>query len=157
MPSDLHEISRRLESLGAKRPSPSERLEVLNALASKWEGIRVSAARVLLRWGDSDSIAHVRSLLEEFAAKSGCYASAGAVAQALRPHLQANDLEWVIGLCFEQSNRHNCFMLTHLLEAFPTRPTLQVLERHKATGVSNVQELDAAIKRLTFLARASRA
>jgi hypothetical protein len=69
MSLDLKTQCEHLAALGTKPPSASARRELEEALHSKWEGVQVTAARVLAAWGDAASLVAVRSLLVEVSAK----------------------------------------------------------------------------------------
>jgi hypothetical protein len=144
MTFDLRSECARLAKLGQRRPSASARKELEEALASKWEGLQVTAARSLAAWGDEKSVAAIRALLETLAQKPAHWASTGAVADALKPLLRASDAEWVLQLCFERSNRHNRFALYSLLAGLPYQATLTELQARIESG-GNSKELRAAM------------
>src|SRR5688572_9828844 len=113
----------RIERLGDDPPSEEARAEVERALESKWEGVQVTAARTLSQWGDRRSVGAIRVLLAQLAKKSARWSAAGAVVDALRPHLSATDIDWVLSLCLKESNRHNRSTLMTLLLGLPPQET----------------------------------
>ena len=58
---NLRDESLRLRELATSPPTPEARVDIVAALASKFEGIQAVAAEVLGRWGDPDSKAALKA------------------------------------------------------------------------------------------------
>ena len=105
----------------------------MEALSSKWDGVRVTAARVLLGWGDEASVEAVRQLLPQLASKPVRWAATGAVAQSLAGHLRPGDLDWALEV-FHQARARNRFALVSLFEALPAKTVLLRLAREQSAA-----------------------
>ena len=136
----------RIEKLGHGPPSEDARAEVQRALQSKWEGVQVTAARALARWGDEKSVRAIRTLMTELAKKSARWSAAGAVVDALSPHLSAADIDWTLTLCLQESNRHNRSTLMLLLLGLPPQETRAALQRMVDAGGCDPAEVRNALR-----------
>ena len=128
---DLREECDRIAALGRRKPTAGSRKEIADALGSKWEGLQVTAAKALSAWGDEASIELIRKSLMDFSRKRAHWAAAGAVADALTPHLRPDDIEWVLDLWLKHSNPRNRFALSGLLAALPPKATAAALENRR--------------------------
>jgi hypothetical protein len=144
----------RIEKLGHGAASDEARAEIEKAFESKLEGVQVTAARALSQWGDQRSVAAIRVLLARLAKKSARWSAAGAVVDALRPHLTATDIAWVLSLCLKESNRHNRSTLMLLLLGLPPQETRVALQRLVNAGGCDPAEVRNA-QRLLDMAEAA--
>lgn len=133
MSFDLQVACNRVAELGRREPTDAARTEVEAALRSKWEGLQVTAAKALSAWGDRRSVTLVQDLLAHLAKKQAGLASAGAVADALAPHLTEADIGWAIDL-YGHAKRKNKVALVGLFQRLPVRPTLAALAACEARG-----------------------
>jgi HEAT repeat protein len=143
----------RIEKLGRGPASDDAREYVENALQSKWEGVQVTAARALSKWGDERSIQAIRRLVGELAKKSARWSAAGAVVDALRPHLSSTDIDWVLRLCLKESNRHNRSTLMLLLLGLPPHETRAALQRLTDAGGCDPAEIREALRLIEMRTR----
>jgi hypothetical protein len=142
---DLREECDRISALGRRKPTDGSRKEVADALSSKWEGLQVTAAKALSAWGDKASVDLIRKSLIDFSKKPAHWAAAGAVADALKPHMRSDDVEWVLDLCLKHSNPHNRFALFGLLAVLPPKATVAALENRRHTAGHDSKEIKYAI------------
>lgn len=98
--ADLRTVTERLRSLAGRRPTPQQRIEVYAALSNKWEGVQATAARVLARWGDRESVEQLRHLLVRCFDREAGWGIRGVVVRALRPVVTEEDVGWVLDLYF---------------------------------------------------------
>ncbi len=138
--TDLAALCRHLEDLGEQRPTPEARAELETGLGSKWDGVVVTSARSLSKWGDVQSVTAIRKSLVEKSQLQHRWATAGALAEALAPHLSAADLKWVVPLVVRDSNRHYRWALFRLLAFTPKGQTLRELKSFE--GVAGVDPKD---------------
>ena len=103
--TDLKAICARLESLSHSQPSEVHRREAEDALHSKWEGVQVWAGRCLAAWGGKRSVAALRAWLESTLTKEAGWAVRGEAIRALCQSYQAEDVDWLLDLYFETSDR----------------------------------------------------
>ncbi len=96
----------------------ASRNRIEEALASKWDGVQVEAAKVLSQWGDPSSLDALRDLLISLAAKPRRVSAVAAVQTALSPHLKPSDLNWVIDLFIHRSHASSRWILASLFHAF---------------------------------------
>src|SRR5690348_16552053 len=107
MPSDLCVICEELRQIGLQNETPAGRKMVNESLSSKWDGVRVAAAKALSQWGDARSVSNLKELLVEVATAPRRSSTTSAVVKALRPHLQFSDLDWAIELFVHRSHGHD--------------------------------------------------
>lgn len=151
MAIDLNAVCSRLDELGRRRPDEKTRAEVEDALASKWQGVQVSAARALASWGDERSLALVRGLLETLSRKKAAWAAAGALANALAPKLEPEDLDWVFRLFLGIARRDNRYALVPLFEAFDPRICIPALQaRLRALSGNEAVDLGMVLNRIKW-------
>jgi hypothetical protein len=124
---DLQAACKRIAELGNSKPTEAARKEVESAPQSKWEGVQVTAARTLSAWGDRNSLDLIRELLAQLSRKPAHWASAGALANSLAPHLGESDIQWVIDTC-SRAKPKNRFSLVVMFFRLPPKPTLAALE-----------------------------
>lgn len=119
--ADLREITARLRQLGAKRPTPKARAEVVAALASKWEGVQAVAAEALGQWGDRECVELLRQFLVScFDHKAG-WTIRGVVIRALCPVITEEDVNWVLDLYFSLQGLLAKHELLGLVTALPSQ------------------------------------
>jgi hypothetical protein len=133
VPIDLHVECERLNHLAHRRRDPEVRAAMFEALHSKWEGVQVTAARILARWDDAQALGAVRDYLVAVAGKERRQSACREVASALAPTMREADMDWVLDLYFGSSRRGNRTMLAILFAGLPRAPTLAAIERRKAT------------------------
>jgi hypothetical protein len=126
--TDHKAITEHLRSLGTREATSDSRIELLGALASKHDGIRVVAAQSLCQWGDQASIVAVKESLWTLATKPSRFSAVGAICHALGPRLDSSDLDWVMSLFCEQSHNDNCGTVGFLLCEFPAASVCARLE-----------------------------
>ena len=149
MAIDLREECDSLSQLKHRRKDPRARQRLLDALSSKWDGVQVTAAEVLLEWGDKQSVQAVRELLPKVASQPVRWSTTNALARQLAHHLQAEeDLDWAVEV-FLNAHADNRFVLTSLFEPFPARAVLSRLEQELpgSGGGKRAREVQAAIAR----------
>ncbi len=90
----------RLRALGESRPNTTAWHEIDAALASKWWGVRGVAIATLGRWGDAQSVARLKAIVEdsESAHRWGSWAFEGrrSALQALGECLPESELAWAL-------------------------------------------------------------
>jgi HEAT repeat protein len=119
--TDLRRVTDRLRELGAKRPTPEARTEVVAALSSKWEGVQAVAAEVLAGWGDRDCVEHLRGFLSRSFAREHGWAIRGVLVKALRRVVTEEDVDWVLDLYFGLEGWLPKHELLWLVAALPPR------------------------------------
>jgi hypothetical protein len=87
----------RLKFLASQPETAIARSEVLLAFSSKWDGVRVNAAKVLGHWGGS---ANMASLLQKYA-EVDRYGERSGIRKALCLAVSNEDASWLIDCCFE--------------------------------------------------------
>ena len=147
MTSDLHAICEELRALGTRPATPAKRKKIEEAVSSKWDGVKVAAATALSQWGDPQSVQTLKELLVTVAAKPVRWATTGAVARLLVPHLKPSDLNWVFDLFLHKSHGDNGFVLVALFEVFPPAEVLRRLETETPGGGKSARNLRMAINR----------
>lgn len=128
--ADAHLLSDLCESLRHKQPKAltlQDRKELISALSSKWDGLRVTAAQVLCANGDAQGVHEVRRALRELAAHPNRGGSVAAVARALRERLQDRDLPWAIET-YLNAARPNRYALGVLFARFPASAIHQAVD-----------------------------
>jgi hypothetical protein len=144
--TDLAELCRHLDSLGAAQPTGEARTELESSLRSKWDGVVVAAAKSLGAWGDAKSIAAVRDVLAEKAKLSARWTTAGALTQAIARHMRSADLKWIVPLCLKESNPHYRRTLFLLLAFTPKDETLRELAKFDGAAGVNPADLRHAVQ-----------
>jgi HEAT repeat protein len=122
-PRLLRHLVQRLRGLAEQAPTPDARAEVEHHLGSKWQGVRSVAAHTMGRWGDSESVATLRALMER-ATPAGIRNTA---AWALRQCVTARDAPWVLEGYFAATDDFEAgdyFMLVLTLPPDAVRPRL---------------------------------
>ncbi len=149
---DVAALTAALRAMGSSRPNAESRARLEGALSSKWDGVRVVAAQSLCRWGDAEAIAAVRKALWELSAKPIRWSATGALAQALRPRLQSNELDWVVALFLRQAHRDNLFAIAVLFEAFDAKAVASRLQEELASvaGAEHRRQCEGAIWRAKY-------
>lgn len=147
-----------LRELGARPPNAAARAALEEALASKWDGLNVIAARALCQWGDATSIARVRTALETLLADSRYRSPCGAIARTLMPHLGPADLQWAIDLLLEGAHRSNRFFARDLFEAFDPAALEALLQplSSRYFGTEFAQDFEVLLFRARCRARHAR-
>jgi len=118
-PSALRGLCEQLRRIGTRPPSVTGRAQLEEALSSKWDGVRVEAAKALSHWGDPTSVDALKCCLVDIACKLNRESAAHAIAMALYPHLRPSDLDWAVDLFVHGSRRYTRERLGLLFEAFP--------------------------------------
>ena len=149
MQTDLRTICDELLQLGSRPAIPARRKKLEDAVSSKWDGVKIAAATALSQWGDPQSLQTLKELLIAVAAKPDRWATTGAVARLLKPHLRPSDLDWVFDVYVHKSHADNGFALLSLLEVFPPHEVLRRLEAQPPRGRGkDGQNLRNAISRV---------
>jgi hypothetical protein len=134
--NELEEISRRLRWFRTVKPTQKRRVEAEALLASKWDGVQVSAAQVLAAWGGRESVGALRTWLElrvDRRDPSTSVVRPGAV--ALGQCVEEEDVEWALDLYLKagpDTYRQN--ELFPLLEGLPRSSTVSLVKRRAASG-----------------------
>jgi hypothetical protein len=118
-PSALRDLCEELRRLTTKPPSEAGRKKLDEALWSKWDGVRVEAAKVLSQWGDPESVAAMKRSLADIALRPGRGPTVYAIAMALLPHLHSSDVDWAVDLFVHGSRSSTRESLKLLFGAFP--------------------------------------
>ena len=128
--SDTSALSSRLHALADGPRTEAARAELLEALHSRFDGLRVLAARALCAWGDAAAIAAVKDAAWGLAGLPNRWGATSAVCQALAPHLTSEaDLDWVFALYGGQAHsRTRYFVGAALFEVFAPAALLPRLE-----------------------------
>ena len=148
MTTNLRQECDELLALATAGTNPDARRRVLQALSSKWDGVRVTACRVLLGWADEESVTRVRELLADLAQDPLRWATTGAIARRFAAHLKLTDLEWAVDLFLHRSHADNRFVLASFLEVFPPEVVLSRLtEESTTTRGKAARDLQNAIGR----------
>ena len=145
MATNLREECRELTELASRGQNPAAKARLFDALHSKWVGVRVTAARALVRWGDPQSIDAVKLALSDLAGKPSHHASVGPICDSLGPALSVDDLDWVLTLFFLQSKASNRFVMTRLFIAIPPGEAFSAIERWRAAGTAQRRDADLAV------------
>lgn len=133
MPKSFKEISTRLADLSASDPNRDSRSEVTNYLTSKHEGLKLSACKALSKWGDSDSIANLKSELESMVGDRTRWKAVSEISKLLRPHLSKNDIEWFLTLYSRCLSKNNRTSLTYLVHGLPNVELVGKLESFESS------------------------
>jgi hypothetical protein len=138
MPDELRDICEELRRLGSRGPSEAGRKKLEEALWSKWDGVRVEAAKAASQWGDVQSVDALKRALADIALKPNRGPSAFAIAMALCPHLHPSDLDWAVNLFVDGSRSSTREDLKLLFGAFPleavrTRLKAKLAKAHGGT------------------------
>jgi hypothetical protein len=152
MATDLREECEELTRLASRGQNPAAKTRLLEALNSKWEGVRVTAARSLVRWGDPDSINAVKLALADLANKPSHWASVRPICEALGPALCLDDLEWVLGLYFEKAKKSNRLAMSHLFVAMPRKEALQAISEWCVRGLAQRRDAESAARSIEWFA-----
>ncbi|SFN47530.1 hypothetical protein SAMN05660284_01567 [Formivibrio citricus] len=110
----LQQQCERLKFLAGKPETEAARNEVLLALTSKWDGVRVNAAKVLGSWGGP---ANMAVLLHRYAETRQYSGERSGIRKALCLAVSDNDAHWLIDCCFKPGLvERSCAieMLSHL-------------------------------------------
>jgi len=145
MPSDLRVICEELRQIGLHKETPAGRKKLNESLSSKWDGVRVAAAKALSQWGDARSVCDLKKLLAEVAAEPRRRSTTTAVVKSLVPHLQLSDLDWVIDIFVHRSHGHNRPVVGWLFQAFPPNEVRERLKSQKLHGGTAERDVRAAI------------
>jgi len=120
---DLKPLVNHLESLARSRANAQARAQVNEALSSKWASIRVQGVKVLCAWGDRKSIESALAAIDNLAAKESRWASVGAMAQTIAPHLRSADAPWIVSVLSRRAHIDNVVAL-RVLTDIPDRSEL---------------------------------
>ena len=150
---DLREQCDHLLRISSRGKNPVSHAELHEAIHSKWEGVQITAARGLARWGDDESVDAIKALLHEFSSKGAHWAATGAVADVLAPLLHEGDIPWVLDLFFESSNRHNRSFLTQLFNNLPPKVALQEVQKWTDHRRSDARDVKLAKSAIEYAAR----
>jgi hypothetical protein len=120
---DLRPLVTHLESVARSRPNAQARVQVVEALSSKWDSIQVLAVKALCTWGDQESIDSAKAAIVRLAAKDSRWASAGAMGLAIAPHLRSSDAPWIIDTLSRRAHPDNIPSLRVLTDT-PARSEL---------------------------------
>ena len=99
---DLKKICDELRELGSKKVTPVSREKVESALAHKWEGVQVAAAKVLANWGGPESVAALRSWLRRCEEREFGWGVTGVAVQSLAKCVTSADVDWILDEYFER-------------------------------------------------------
>lgn len=98
----LQERVAALNALAQRRPRPDRLGVVRDALQDKFEGVQSAALKVLGAWGDAESLKLLRSFLTKAFERPHGWAIRGVAIDALVPHIDKGDVDWVLDLYFGQ-------------------------------------------------------
>jgi hypothetical protein len=126
---DLEPLTDHLAALARSRPNAESRAQVEQALFSKWDGVRVAATKVLCAWGDDASVSQAKEAVAKLSSKEARWANAGAMAEAIAPHLRASDAEWVVATLSRVAHVENVVSLRVLTDGVVRAQVLPVLQR----------------------------
>ena len=143
--TDIAALCRRLKTLGTSPPTQEARAELLEGMASKWDGVVVTSARALSKWGDPQSISAIRDVLARKAKLPDGWATAGALTAALARHMRSADVTWAASLVLRDSNPHYRSNLFQLLLFTPKGQTLRELKKFEGAAGVNPSDLRRAI------------
>jgi len=147
--SKINEACGRLESLLYTRPTEAARQEVERALNSKWEGVQVWAGRVLASWGGRRSVDALRGWLEGSMRKEAGWAVRGEAIRSLGQCHQPRDVEWLLDMYFDATDRLLRHEFLPLIEALPEDAVRQRIAQERRSGVqSRLEAADVALRRL---------
>ena len=138
--ADLKALNTVLEGLGNSKPNAESRRKLEQGLLSKWDGVCVTAAKALCRWGDTESIASVRETLVSRSGKPLRWAAAGALANAIAPKLGTNDIPWVVQLLAKDAHVDNVPALRPLLDGLPPEQFIEHLRAIRSDNESNQRQ-----------------
>ena len=156
MPSDLSAICEELRQIGLRPETPAGREKLEEALSSKWDGVKVAAAKALSQWGDPRSLCSLKVLLSTLVAKPGRLGGVSAVARLLATHMQASDLDWAIEVFIHQSRAANRHAVHLLFGAFDPNEVRRRLVSQKLHGGKLERDVREAIGRAEWRARKER-
>ena len=128
MQPDLRTICDELRAIGSRPATPAKRKKLEDAVSSKWDGVKVAAAKALSQWGDPQSVQTLKELLIALAEKPGRSSALGDISRLLMPHLKPSDLDWVSDVYMHKSHEGNGLGLVALFEMFPPQEVLRRLE-----------------------------
>lgn len=149
MNSKINEACGRLESLLYTRPTEVTRQEVERALNSKWEGVQVWAGRVLASWGGRRSVDALRTWLEASMCKEAGWAVRGEAIRSLCQCYQSRDVEWLLDMYFDATDRLLRHEFLPLIEALPEDAVRHRIAQERQSEVqSRVAAADIALRRL---------
>jgi hypothetical protein len=114
---DLKPLTDHLSALARSRPNDEARAQVAQALLSKWDGVRVAATKALCAWGDEASVSQAKNAVAQLSSKEARWAKAGAMAEAIAPHLRASDAEWVAATLAHVTHIENVVSLRVLTDS----------------------------------------
>ena len=142
---ELQRIKAHLRDLARNKPTAKRRAEVEALLQNKWQGVQVSAARVLAAWGGPESVSALRRWFAEGGSNSH------EAVEALGRCVGDDDVEWALDLYFE--NQGSGLLFWPLVIGLPRGPTVTRLRREATQGSPN---RDAANIALRWLAERDR-
>lgn len=134
---DLKPLTDHLAGLARSRPNADAQAQVAQALLSKWEGVRVAGVRVLCSWGDEESLSLAKEAVARLSSKEARWASDGAMAEAIAPHLRTADAEWVVGTLARTAHVESVVSLRALTDGVVR---VQVLPALKAAVLAEPNE-----------------
>lgn len=110
----LQQQCERLKFLASKPEATHTRSEVLQALSSKWDGVRVNAAKVLGSWGGP---ANMDFLLQKYAEVDRYSGERSGIRKAFCLAVSDDDVCWLVDCCFQPGQVDRAWaivMLCHL-------------------------------------------
>lgn len=140
-------LTDRLEALARSKPNADARAFALEALSSKWEGVRVAAVTTLCAWGDQASVQQAKEAVSALAAREAGWSAVGAMSEALAPHLRSQDEQWLLHLIGRSAHPSTLHSLRSLVEQLNTpafREALASLVAHTATDARKLALLRVA-------------
>ncbi|GAB1597176.1 hypothetical protein PAGU2638_28560 [Lysobacter sp. PAGU 2638] len=148
--SDLKEECARLTSLASRGENPKARKELESALASKWEGVQITGARALVRWGDDRSLELVKALVGRLSNESRRTSTLWTLSRVLGPHLHSADAAWVVELYLHRSNRHVRVALKSLFISLPKEDIRAAVERLVAGAGVDPRQASELLREIGF-------
>jgi len=142
---ELQRATARLRDLGRSRPTAKRRVEVEGLLDSKWEGVQVSAARVLGAWGGPESVAALRSWLDRGRANRNWTVTHVAV-EALADCVTAEDVGWALDLHSQLFLDGWGITSWQLVIGLPRGPTIEQLQRQARPTSSKRGPAEVALR-----------
>ena len=127
------------------------------ALDSKWDGVRVTAAKALCRWGDEESIVAVKAAMAVLARKPLRWANVGALASALAPHLGPQDAGWAVQLLSEDAHVDNVLCLRPLFDHLREADVMPLLKKALTSATTERRAVALSFMQRRVIARSSAA
>ncbi|TAL35139.1 MAG: hypothetical protein EPN97_07625 [Alphaproteobacteria bacterium] len=150
MQPDLRTICDELVQLGASKSTPASRKKVDEAIASKWDGVKVAAAKALSQWGDPESVQTLKELFTSVASQPQRSSALSTIARLLTPHLQSSDLDWVCDLFLHKTHGSNGLGFLGILDSFSPHDVLKRLEGQTPGGGKIAHYMDCVISRAQY-------